>query len=1562
LFGGGVADKFGNIYEARWAARVLLQVLRGEARSIRLEGLSKAFQGFEFAVQYDDRVEWHQTKINAPQGNWTINALDREGVLSAISQRVAVSGTDRCVFVSQSPINPIRALAEKAHYANGFDDFEAAIGKEATEHFGTLRTKLGLGGEATYDWLRRTQFRVIPEAEITDLIETYADLLFSSPAETAFADVRAFLEARMNREITTELVGAELGNTTNIKIKEWSLAPSLRARIKAETDAYLASYTPFGAGGQAIPRAEVKTVVGHLLAPDGPHVILLSGVAGVGKSGVVRGILAELEGAGVLNLAFRIDHLLDAKTPRDFGSAILDRSESPATSLKGVEADRVSVLVVDQIDAVSEVSGRNGAAKNAVLRLVSEARAYGTVRVLLVCRTFDIESDERIKALRAQHGVVTVEVKRLEWADDVAPLLANLNIETVQFSESQRQLLCVPVNLAVYIAVANETGTAFASRKDLFDRLLVQKERAIGLRSVPWAAEAPLSALAEWMSERQRLDAPETVIASYGRALDLLQSEQLIVRNKGGVGFFHESFFDYVFARRFAATDGSIMDLLLGAEQHLFRRTQVRQLLEHLRQADAARYLDELRMLLFDARIRVHIKTAVAQWLGTVAEPTADELDLVLELDRPGEIIPMLPRMILFGSVGWFDRLHEIGWDAKGLLTEARRQQTLWWLAQHVGARGKIIARLLDSWWGGDPDRAEKLVDWFGYIHSHSAGGAVIDLCERVILSKPAGLFPKDGTLRRDVLLYDITAEGNRLASAQTLKALLDVWYDQHPGRHPFESSRLSQLDLYSLGEFAKSAPREFAQASVDALMRALRMMADPERERNDYTFRMRVHGGRSYGSDQFLHLFRTSLGNVARDDTAAVRSILAKIDPHVHEAATHLYLETIAASGEALADLLHPLLNSPHLLNAGWGGARWRSFADAAREAMPHLSDVQRAAVEKVILDHRPEMDFAVELARDLSKGEPKEGYRSRRTAMHYLNENGFEQFSMLETIGPAALTPTTRRLLEELRRKFWRQPPRQPNSYEVYRIDSPMTAEQAGLMTDANWLSAMAKYAGEREPFSRKRTGGARELSSTLQQRAKAEPDRFARLGLALPEDVNANYLKGILSGLAESDAIDLPLTRRLIARTHAILGHPHGQEIARLFERHPLLAQDTASLTILFWYAQYGEASDQEDVEAKHVERETLTVDNLLEKGGKLYIRGINGARGYAVEALASVLWHVPSAIEPGWSFIEERVAQERLISVRCCILHALAPLFNSDKKRASLLLEALVQNPDAQGQVLIDRLGARLAFAPQRLPSAMRIWLASCTASLFDRRTEQDGSKWVAPLMTHQGTHLLPYIIYQIPDVGRRLILRLLSSGDPTARLLGVWHVLQASFHDAGFIALAEAYERRSTDARRLASSVSADAAVEDDFRVRATEKLGRYFDDTDEDVRKLAAEVFRSVPKGEFSSFIELARRFVVSAAYMGHSFSFLHALEEAESNVTDLIATAAEHALEELQRQSRKLNGHDMEIHQLKDLIRDEYAASERDARVRKRLLDIIDTMAALELYGVDDIIKAHDR
>jgi hypothetical protein len=173
-----------------------------------------------------------------------------------------------------------------------------------------------------------------------------------------------------------------------------------------------------------------------------------------------------------------VDHQLDRGTPQELGKALTNRRESPVTTLKGFEPERVSVLIVDQVDAVSEVSGRSGAVKEAVLRMANDAQNLKTVSLVLVCRSFDFDNDPRLKTLKQHSSVDQIEVPLLVWNDEVAPILASKDVDVNQLSPGQKELLCVPLNLAIFLEVGSE-GQGFGSRSDLLKTLLRKKDRDI---------------------------------------------------------------------------------------------------------------------------------------------------------------------------------------------------------------------------------------------------------------------------------------------------------------------------------------------------------------------------------------------------------------------------------------------------------------------------------------------------------------------------------------------------------------------------------------------------------------------------------------------------------------------------------------------------------------------------------------------------------------------------------------------------------------------------------------------------------------------------------------------------------------------------------------------------------------------------------------------------------------------------------------------------------------------------------------------------------------------------
>jgi hypothetical protein len=1060
MFAGGIADKVGNRYEAKWLVRQLIRVLYGERQWIRFEGITNEFDGFEFALGADDSVEWHQTKKSSPNGNWTIRALEREGVLAAFRRRLSDTDTDTCHFISEDPAKDARALAQKAGIANDAGEFEGGLSEDQSRAFTDLCAFWAVDKTEGWQWLRRCAFQVESTSGLDSHIAIISQHAFENvDGQRVFEMLRDYMERRFNDQISTEALRQDLRTHEYLNFKDWSLDPTLKERLVQETQAYLATYSPFGAGGETIERKEAQQISDALLNPRASQIALVTGVAGSGKSGVIRQLIKLLHEAGVSHLAFRVDHYLDCQRPEDFGEAILQRRERPTVTLKGVAPSEPAVLIIDQVDAVSEVSGRNGAVRNAVLSMLEGLYALRTVRVVLVCRNYDFDNDPRLKSLRDSHRENRFDIPLLDWDSEIAPLVATKGYKAEQFTSAQRDLLRLPLNLAVYLEVA-ERELSFTSRDDLFRGLIRKKERALRQsRNVVWSLMQVMETLAEWMSERQRLAAPENILDGFPEAQDILSSEGLIVASRGDINFFHESFFDFAYAQSFARSSRSLYEMLVSSEQHLFRRTQCRQILEVMRQGDMPRYLEALSKILFSDDIRYHIKLAISQWLGMLPDPTGAERDVALKLDNPTEPFSTLAESALFRSAGWFDLHIAHGWLQQLLndTVEKRRNVAFWSVLNVASDRPSEVAKLLRNWWGDNHERTGVLFGWLANFRRVAPNADLARLCEDVIRSKPLGLFSEASQDRREMILVT-WGEENGAYGARLLKAFFDTWFDLHPGQHPFQHDRVQTIDLYSMDRLREKAPVGFLEATLDAFKRSLNIIREKKASGEwASAFERRTYSGHFIADNEFLRQLRAAMRTVAEDDPAQALTFLNQLSPDLHTVCLHVHLDTVLGNPAALKDHFISLLTEEELFEAGWDGAEWKSFADAAASVFPLLNPDEKYAVEQTIFAQRPEYGRATRIVKEIIEKGESDAFYTRSHVIYSLNRSGFDQWCVLKTIGCNHLTATANRQFQMLDRKFPRASVPRPRHNEAYFVGSPIKFEHAAHMSDGHWLKAI-------------------------------------------------------------------------------------------------------------------------------------------------------------------------------------------------------------------------------------------------------------------------------------------------------------------------------------------------------------------------------------------------------------------------------------------------------------------------------------------------------------------------
>ncbi len=623
---GGEADKFGNRYEGRWTVGKFLEVLGGRAKSIVLEERGEGGAGVEFMVMRNSgQEESHQLKRQRGRSNsWSLRNLAKEGVLRSAATQVGMGR--RFVFVSVVPCRALDELADQARRSDNLQVFVDGLTKKQVPDFNYLAGEWG-SPQQTFDVLQHVDVRWPDERHISDTNAALSELLIAGAPGPASAVVVGDL-AWDNLGKTLDAAGIET------LLSDYDLSRAEFASFEpkdavARTFIVWSENVASGLLEPEITRSEASELAGRLRA--GSKTVLVTGVAGDGKTGVLHQAVNELAASWAV-LAISLDQIEAFSSTHELGVDRLGLPASPVSALAAVAGEDESLLVIDQLDAVSLASGRMPMTFDQVAALLREAQAFVGMRVVLACRQFDVDNDYRLRALAAQDDVEQMTIGPLA-NEQVATAVTGMGLDPAALNESQEILLRSPLHLVLLSAIADEADAlSFHTAKGLMDAFYERKRRdSRARRDPPPRFGETIGVLIDDMSARQRLFSSQFILDT-GDLLDdadVLASEQVLVRQDDRVSFFHEAFFDYAFARRWILREETLVVFLLGGEQELFRRAQVRQVLVHLHAEQPERFVVEVEALLVEEGIRFHVKEVVLALLRALQSPSRAEWQII---------------------------------------------------------------------------------------------------------------------------------------------------------------------------------------------------------------------------------------------------------------------------------------------------------------------------------------------------------------------------------------------------------------------------------------------------------------------------------------------------------------------------------------------------------------------------------------------------------------------------------------------------------------------------------------------------------------------------------------------------------------------------------------------------------------------------------------------------------------------------------------------------------------------------------------------------------------------
>ena len=163
----------------------------------------------------------------------------------------------------------------------------------------------------------------------------------------------------------------------------------------------------------------------------------------------------------------------------------------------------------------------------------------------------------------------------------------------------------------------------------------------------------------------KRIEVPRLYFEDkYQNAIDFLLSNYILIEKDYKFTFFHQTFYDYIFARRFVKSRKSIFEYILDSDQSIEIRERIKQIVEFIRGTDFDKYLIQLGEILYSKEIRFHIKLLIISYLGNIDSPTDDEFIFLRQLFEEDEkfLQYFLESWI---SVGWLAYFYKAGYFTK---------------------------------------------------------------------------------------------------------------------------------------------------------------------------------------------------------------------------------------------------------------------------------------------------------------------------------------------------------------------------------------------------------------------------------------------------------------------------------------------------------------------------------------------------------------------------------------------------------------------------------------------------------------------------------------------------------------------------------------------------------------------------------------------------------------------------------------------------------------------------------------------------------------------------------
>lgn len=1101
---------------------------------------------------------------------------------------------------------------------------------------------------------------------------------FQSIIKTFF-EVRMVVESEPVEKLAEELKKqSEYQTTSNIPV-------DVILQKFDHASHYLTDYNSSfeGVDDSHIERKETNDLLQWIKSPlgkDEQPVVLLVGGAGSGKTVILKDAFLKLKETSVPTIALKADRLY-AESITDLQNKIdLEDSFEKVVRTLSEASERVVVLI-DQIDALSQSLSAKREYLDAYNLLVRKLIAIDRVRVVISVRAYDLDYDNELKFYKNQKSF---KVGLLD-AGQVMQVLAKLGIRENEVPGQLLNLLQTPHHLNVFCKVFDSQTNlrSITTLHDLYESLWVQR-----IAKVPTTSPASsdkctnlVFAIAEQMHEEQRISTPSKPFSgSFTDEFDYLKSSGIVTETDKEVQFFHQTFFDFAFAKQFVQNGNSVTSYILENHQGLFIRSSLKMIIGFLREQDHAACIKALDTILLSSKYRFHIKLMLLNLLGFEEAPTTEEKQLVKSRILPSKELklPFLESVtgnswftflleegelnkLITQKIGWHNKLAERDWRKANKVVDKIKtlvhykstserwdaQLNLLWqilVKQLPKSRQSVCDFLLNC---SEFEGKSKFIFRLLYHVKEWDIPAAFQLFEKHEAEAGTDRFGYYKILE-DALNFNVDwvmqkYKAHCLNKIEAIKGNNDKPHFEHQDEELFK--KMFETDTNKAFDFA-----------LDIIKRISAKTSGEDKSKlyidlGFWLFDYERHG-RSHGYEAIYHLLVDKVQEQAEQTTPWFDQFFADHLNSNSITILRLLFFGLLANPAHYANEIFQLMELFHQKDGLEGDDKIQfQFRQLLTAVYPHFDNAQKDQIDRILLSIKSKYELDVY--------QDENGKRRPRLQWY-----GRKKYLYLSAVPTSELNqrPQLRKAFLELERKFPKVVDTEPHKFGLIGVGPPMDSSAYDKMTFDQWEQTFEKYDAEYKAEFASSRGSLLEHSRAFQAEVKNKASHFFPFIEKLIDENKApyQYIVAGLTGLKEAKY--------------------EPTEVQRIYKKALTIPFDREYTLYFVWVSSYfieAKILDQDvleylmEIAKNHPDPEGNTIRNDALNDGA------NNVRGSAAGRISEVYFN-PTFENLVFDALHQ-IAEDTNLSVRVAIMPRLAMLMHlNEQKTLEVFLKLVSTN--------------------------------------------------------------------------------------------------------------------------------------------------------------------------------------------------------------------------------------------------------------------------------------------